>query len=159
MTPPLSAEEQKNAFGTALGDTLQQDCSYHVVQSVHEQLRQRIVEHKESRDPQPLTLTLHEVGDMLAGSGATVRQAEAFQEECRRQYGDDAALDARNLMESGKFQITTPEVKISVSPEYSAMIEARVIDGRKYILIPADEGVEVNGIAVNIPNPQNRESC
>ena len=159
VTPPLSAEEQKNAFGTALGDTLQQDCSYDVVQSVHEQLRQRIVEHKESRDPQPLTLTLHEVGDMLAGSGATVRQAEAFQEECRRQYGDDAALDARNLMESGKFQITTPEVKISVSPEYSAMIEARVIDGRKYILIPADEGVEVNGIAVNIPNPQNREIC
>ena len=159
VTPPLSAEEQKNAFGTALGDTLQQDCSYDVVQSVHEQLRQRIVEHKESRDPQPLTLTLHEVGDMLAGSGATVRQAEAFQEECRRQYGDDAALDARNLMESGKFQITTPEVKISVSPEYSAMIEARVIDGRKYILIPADESVEVNGIAVNIPNPQNRESC
>ena len=158
VTPPLSAEEQKNAFGTALGDTLQQDCSYDVVQSVHEQLRQRIVEHKESRDPQPLTLTLHEVGDMLAGSGATVRQAEAFQEECRRQYGDDAALDAKNLMESGKFQITTPEVKISVSPEYSAMIEARVIDGRKYILIPADEGVEVNGIAVNIPNPQNRES-
>ena len=159
VTPPLSAEEQKNAFGTALGDTLQQDCSYDVVQSVHEQLRQRIVEHKESRDPQPLTLTLHEVGDMLAGSGATVRQAEAFQEECRRQYGDDAALDAKNLMESGKFQITTPEVKISVSPEYSAMIEARVIDGRKYILIPADESVEVNGIAVNIPNPQNRESC
>ena len=112
VTPPLSAEEQKNAFGTALGDTLQQDCSYDVVQSVHEQLRQRIVEHKESRDPQPLTLTLHEVGDMLAGSGATARQAEAFQEECRRQYGDDAALDARNLMESGKFQITTPEVKI-----------------------------------------------
>ena len=139
VTPPLSAEEQKNAFGTALGDTLQQDCSYDVVQSVHEQLRQRIVEHKESRDPQPLTLTLHE--------------------ECRRQYGDDAALDAKNLMESGKFQITTPEVKISVSPEYSAMIEARVIDGRKYILIPADEGVEVNGIAVNIPNPQNREGC
>ena len=33
VTPPLSAEEQKNAFGTALGDTLQQDCSYDVVQS------------------------------------------------------------------------------------------------------------------------------
>ena len=40
----------------ALGDTLQKDCSYDVVQSVHEQLRQRIVEHKESRDPEPLTL-------------------------------------------------------------------------------------------------------
>ena len=74
-------------------------------------------------------------------------------------YGEDAALNPKNIIESGKFQITTPEVKIAVAPEYSYMIEARVIDGRKYILIPADEGVEVNGIAVNIPNSQNRESC
>ena len=36
-------------------------------------------------------------------------------------------------------------------------IEARVIDGRRYILIPADEGVEINGIGVNIPNPQRAE--
>lgn len=48
-------------------------------------------------------------------------------------------------------------MKITVSPEYSYMVEARVIDGRKYILIPADENVEVNGITVNIPNPQTAE--
>ena len=30
------------------------------------------------------------------------------------------------------------------------MIEARIIDGRKFLLIPADDGVEVNGIGVNI---------
>lgn len=34
------------------------------------------------------------------------------------------------------------------------MVEARIIDGRRFILIPADDGVEVNGIAVTIPNPQ-----
>ena len=48
-------------------------------------------------------------------------------------------------------------MKISFSPEYSHLIEARVIGGRKYILIPADEGVEINGIGVNIPNPQTPE--
>ena len=66
-------------------------------------------------------------------------------------------MNPKNLIEAGKFQITTPEVKITVSPEYSYMVEARVIDGRKYILIPADENVEVNGITVNIPNPQTAE--
>ena len=78
-------------------------------------------------------------------------------EELGRQYGENAALNPKNLIEAGKFQITTPEVKITVSPEYSYMVEARVIDGRKYILIPADENVEVNGITVNIPNPQTAE--
>lgn len=152
--PPLSAEEQKNVFSTALGDTLQKDCSYDVVQSVHEQFRERIAEHKESRDPEVLTLSIREVGDVLTNGGVPAEKVEAFQQECRKQYGEDAALNPKNIIESGKFQITTPEVKIAVSPEYSHMIEARVIDGRKYILIPADEGVEINGIGVNIPNPQ-----
>lgn len=153
IEPPMSAEEQKSVFSTALGDTLQKDCSYDVVQSVHEQLRQRIAEHKESKDPELLALTVREMGDVLTNSGVPAEKVEAFQQECRRQYGEDAALNPKNIIESGKFQITTPEVKIAVAPEYSHMIEARVIDGRRYILIPADEGVEINGIGVNIPNP------
>ena len=56
-----------------------------------------------------------------------------------------------NIIESRKFQVTTPEVKISIAPENSYLIETRIIDGRKYLLIPADDGVEVNGIGVNIP--------
>ena len=153
IEPPMSAAEQKNVFGTTLGDTLQRDCSYDVVQSVHEQLRERIAEHKGSKDPEPLALTVREVGDVLTNSGVPVEKVEVFQQECHRQYGEDAALNPKNIIESGKFQITTPEVKIAVAPEYSHMIEARVIDGRRYILIPADDGVEINGIGVHIPNP------
>jgi len=44
----------------------------------------------------------------------------------------------------------TELVTISVDPEYSYQVETRVIDGKRYILIPADEGVEVNGMAVEI---------
>ena len=150
VEPPMSAEEQKNVFSTALGDTLQEDCSYDVVQSVHEQLRGRIEEHKESKDPEPLELSVQEVGEILASSGVPGEKVEAFRAECRRQYGEQAALNPKNIIESKKFQVNTPEVKISVAPEFSYMVETRVIDGRKYLLIPADEGVEVNGINVSI---------
>ena len=104
-----------------------------------------------------LTLSIREVGDVLTNSGVSEEKAEAFQQECRRQYGEDVTLNPKNIIDSGKFQITTPEVKIAVAPEYSHMIEPRIIDGRRYILIPADEGVEINGIGVNIPNPQRAE--
>ena len=159
VDPPMSAEEQKNAFGSALADALDKDCSYDVVQSVHEQIRARIEDHKESKDPEPLEMTAGDVGGILANSGVNDEQIAAFQRECDEQYGENAALNPNNIIESKKFEITTPEVKISIAPENSYMIEARVINGRKYLLIPADDGVEVNGIAVNIPNPQNRESC
>ena len=69
VDPPMSAEEQKNAFGSALADALDKDCSYDVVQSVHEQIRARIEDHKESKDPEPLEMTAGDVGGILANSG------------------------------------------------------------------------------------------
>ena len=39
---------------------------------------------------------------------------------------------------------------VTVDPERSALVETRLIQGRKYILIPADNGVEVNGVSVEI---------
>ena len=152
---PMSPQEQQNLFTSALTETLEKDCSYDVVQAVHEQLRGRIQEHKESRDPEPLTLSVREVGDVLTGSGVPEEKVEAFQDQCRRQYGQDAALNPRNIIEAGKFQIATPEVKITVPPEYSYMVETRIIDGRRFILIPADDGVEVNGVSVSIPNEEH----
>jgi len=50
----------------------------------------------------------------------------------------------------GKFEIVTPDVKITMKPEYSYMVETKIINGRKFILIPADDGVEVNGVSVEI---------
>lgn len=157
VDPPMSAEEQKNAFGSALADALDKDCSYDVVQSVHEQIRARIEDHKESKDTEPLEMTAGDVGGILANSGVNDEQIAAFQRECDEQYGENAALNPNNIIESKKFEITTPEVKISIAPENSYMIEARVINGRKYLLIPADDGVEVNGIGVNIPGLAKEE--
>ena len=147
-----STAEQRELFDTALTDSLEQDCSYDVVQSVHEQLRSRIADHKESRDPEQLELSIGEVGSILANSGVTAEKVEAFEAECKKQYGDDAVLNPNNIIESKKYEICTPEVKISVAPESSYLIETRIIHGRKYLLVPADGGVEVNGINVTIPN-------
>ena len=103
---------------------------------------------------EPVLLFPMGVGCILANSGVDTEKVEAFKENCEKQYGENAALNPVNIIESRKFQVTTPEVKITVPPEYSYMVETRIIDGRRFILIPADDGVEVNGIPVTIPNPQ-----
>ena len=48
------------------------------------------------------------------------------------------------------FEVKTPDVTITVKPECSDLIETRIIGGVKYILICADENVEVNGVSINI---------
>ena len=44
----------------------------------------------------------------------------------------------------------TPEVKITVDPEYTYLITTQEIDGSQYLLIPAGEGVTVNGIDISV---------
>lgn len=151
---PMSAPAQKDAFGAAMSGALEGDCSFDVVQSVHEQIRSRILEHKESKEPEKLELTINEVGAMLKGSGLDEEKIASFQGQCEKEFGDGAALDPNNIIDAKKFRIETPEIKISVTPESSYLIETRVINGRKYILIPADSGVEVNGISVNIQDKE-----
>ena len=148
--PPMSAPEQKGAFETALSDALGSECSMGVVQAVHEQVRERIELHKESHDPEPLTLTPGQVGGMLRECGIEEERVSAFQDYCEQQFGEDAQLDPNNIIDSKRFVIKAGEITVTVKPELSGQVEARVIDGRKYILIPAGDGVEVNGLPVEL---------
>lgn len=147
---PLSAPEQKEAFESALSDALGVECSMELVQAVHEQMRERIELHKESQSPDPLTVTAKDVGGMLRECGIEEERVSAFQDYCTQRLGEDAAMDPANLIDSKRFQIKAGEITITVKPELSGQVEARVLEGRKYILIPAGEGVEVNGLAVEL---------
>lgn len=147
---PMSAGRQKETFDKLLSSSLDKDCSFDVVQSVHEQLGERITLHKESKDPEPLTVSVQEMGEILENSGATAEEAEAFCRRCQEEMGEDAQLRPDNLSSVRRMEIHTPEVKILVDPQYSHLVQARVIDGKKYILISADSGVELNGLPVAI---------
>ncbi len=148
--PPLSAPEQREAFETALTDALGAECSMELVQAVHEQLRERIELHKESRDPEPLTVTAKDVGGMLRECGVEAERVSAFQDYCGQRLGEGAAVDPANLIDSKRFQIKAGEITITVKPELSGQVESRVLEGRTYLLIPAGDGVEVNGLPVEL---------
>ena len=145
---PMSAVEQKEAFEAALTQSLEKACSLEVVQAVHERLTERIEQHKESKDPEPLAVTAGEVGSILRDCGIGEEQVTAFCQSCGQQFGEGAALSPANLIDSKRFQVRTGEVTLSVAPDRSYLVETRVIDGRKYLLVPVDESLEVNGLPV-----------
>ncbi len=151
--PPLSSVEQRNVFQSTLAETLDKDCSMDVVQAVHEKIRDKITLHKESKSPETLTLSANEVGTILSKCGVSEEKVTAFQERCYEQFGNAAQLHPENIIDSKRFVVKTQEATISVDPELSHLVEMRVINGRKYILIPAQEGVEINGMAVELTQP------
>ena len=152
--PPMSAGEQRETFQSALADALEESFRLDVVQAVHERLTDRIVQHKESKDPEPLVLTAREVGGILQDCGVEPERVEEFRRRCDEQFGTDAGLSPANLIDAGRFEVKTTQATLSLPPENSYLVETRMIDGRKYILIPAEESVEVNGLAVRITAEQ-----
>ena len=147
---PMTAVEQKEAFQTALCDALDGACSLDVAWTLYEQLRAKIEEHQASKEPDALEVTSQELGNVLRECGVPEEQAAAFQERCGEEFGNGAVMNPLNLIDNKKYEIKTGEVTISVDPECSYAVTARVIDGKKYLLIPAEEGVEVNGLPVEI---------
>ena len=124
------------------------------LRSLHEQLREKIKEHRESRSSEPLEMSASEIGQILQSCGIADEQVAAFQENCGEQFGSGVVLNPANLIDSSRFEIKTPEITISADPEYSYLVETQIINGRKYLLIPAEDGVEVNGFAVSITAAQ-----
>ena len=146
--PPMSAGEQKQAFREALTQSLGERCTLPVVQAVHSWLREQMEEHRRSRDPEPLEVTAGEIGAVLADCGVEEERVAAFRAACAQQFGGEGALRPANLIDAGRFQVKTEQAQVEVEAEESHLIHSRLIDGRPWLLIPAGEQVEVNGLAV-----------
>lgn len=147
---PMSARQQRETFSGVLCETADKALSYDIVQSVHEQLGDRITAHKESKDPEPLTVSNRELGDILETSGLEEEKVESFCKGLDEQFGEDAQLSPANIIDSRKLEICAGEVKVILDPKLGYLVHTRIIDGKKYLLISADGGLEVNGIAVSI---------
>ena len=147
---PKPAAEQKKSFEALLTNALDEECNLDVVQTVHDQICQRIELHKESKVPEPLMISKEEVKDVLASCGVTDPHIAKFSVDYDEAFGFEAQLHPKNIIEDRHFEIHTPDVSIKVAPDRSDLIETRVIGGVKYILINAEEDVEVNGVNIHI---------
>ena len=147
---PKPAYEQKKSFEAILGSALDTECSMDVVQTVHEQLCQRIELHKESRVPEPLMVSKEEVKEVLTSCGVSEAHVAKFGIDYDEAFGFEAQLHPKNIIDNRRFEVKTPDVSIKVAPDRTDLIETRIIGGVKYILICAEEDVEVNGVSIHI---------
>lgn len=147
---PMPAAEQKKCFESLLTASLGEECSLDVVQTVHDQLCQRIELHKEAKVPEPLMIAKADVKEALASCGVSEEHLAKFSVDYDEAFGFEADLHPKNIIDNKHFEIKTPDVSIKVDPARADLIETRVIGGVKYIMICADENVEVNGVSIHI---------
>ncbi|MGI6009997.1 MAG: DUF4317 domain-containing protein [Ruminococcus sp.] len=149
-TPPLPASSQKETFQSIIEDSLGEDCGYEVVKNLHENLNEMAEINKDN--PEPLTLSKHDVRCILEDSGIPDEKIQIFEKEFDDTVPQDAPILVSNIINTRQFQIETPDVVIKVKPERMDLVETRIIDGRPCLVIPVDEHIEVNGMTVSTKN-------
>ena len=154
---PQPAAEQKKTFEALLTSSLEEDCSMDLVQTVYDQMCQRMEMHKEAKVPEPLLINKEDVKEVLQSCGVSEEHLAKFSVSYDEAFGFEADLHPKNIIDNKHFEIETPDAVVKVTPTSADLIETRIIDGVKYLLIPADENVMVNGVTINIAKESAEE--
>lgn len=144
----LTAKTQKATFQALIEETLGEHVDYSIVQSIHENLNEMEVEHKEKEIAEPLTLDKKDVKILFEKAGVEDEKMQVFEKLYDASCGEDTKLYVSNISNSRSYEVKTPDVVVKVNPERADLVETREIDGRKCLVIPITDQIEVNGIEV-----------
>jgi hypothetical protein len=150
LNAPMSSVMKRDNFKGCLTDALEDECDFEVIKSIHSQVSELVAEHKETKNPEPLKLTKSNLKTALEYCGIAEDKVQRFSEKFDTDFGSDAEIPPKSIVDVKKFNLDTPDVSIKVNPDRTDVVSTQVINGVRYILIRANEGVEVNGVNIEI---------
>lgn len=138
---PMSSAEQKNVFNTIAEKTLGKDRSYEMLRKVQDNVLSIVEDRADSADN--VKLGEKEMRQVFEDAGAANTDiiSEVFKDPRMA-----PELLASNVVDPKKCEIKTSHILIRVSTDMSAAVSTKVIDGKKCLVIPVEENMEVNGI-------------
>ena len=177
---PLAANQQKETFMTIVEETLGDDGSYDTIKHIHENLavmqREKKSEGEELILDKDRVKDLFKVSgvpdEKLSNFDETFEKSFEIVKERQLEKKRDEALKAgeehledihispvaekekvfraTNVMPAKTFDIKTPEVIVKINSDNTDLVEERIIDGKKCLVIKLSEGLVVNGIPVRL---------
>ncbi len=142
--PPLPVSSQKEVFQTLIEETLGDNREYETIMSIQETVQEKIQENKDN--PEPLTLSKRDMGQIFAESGVSQERLEQFEAVYDKVMPTETPLVAANVVDTRRFEVKTPNITVQVKPEFTHLLETKVVDGRNCLIIAIEDRVAVNGI-------------
>ena len=116
------------------------------IKNIHEELTEIVQEHKE--DPDPVVLDKNKVETIFAKSGLDDDGMKAFDQCYDDTVGRNTELMLDNIYSSRSFEVKTQVVTVKVNPDRTDLVETKLIDGRRCLVIDLQGPAEVNGVTV-----------
>ncbi len=142
--PPIPVSSQKEMFQALIEETLGEKREYETIMSIQENVQEKIEESKDN--PEPLTLGKKDVERIFAESGVKEEQLQQFNEVYDKVLPKEVPLVAANVVNARRFEVKTPNITVQVKPEFTHLLETKLIDGRNCLVIAIEDRVAVNGI-------------
>lgn len=147
---PMPADEQKDSFRDLLSDSLGEECSYGVVQTVQDSLLARVQAQKETPEEPVPPVTCEQLKSTLAYCGVSADKLERFEKDYNERFGEQTALPPQNLTDGGQAVLKTEDVQIRVDASRSDLVQVRLLDGKPCVIIRAEGTLTVNGVPVSV---------
>ena len=126
--------------------TLGRNCDFQNVKNIGDAVGEIIEQNKDTGEP--VQLEKSEIRRLLYENGADQSVLSDFDTAYDEAVGEGVPLMAENLIDTGKLEVKSPSMRISVKSDMADMLKTRVIDGMEYLLIPVVDELEVNGIRI-----------
>ncbi len=150
IEPEMPAAMQMQTFNNVLAESLGEECNLDIIQTIHSKVTELVISHKEAKEEDPLKFSKLHLKGLLSQCQVSDESIDKFEMQYDEKFGERAELTPKNIVEIKKFKLETPDVTVNVNPERTDLVDTQIIDGTKYLLIRLEEGVEVNGVNIDI---------
>ena len=149
---PLPAVEQKEIFDALVRETMTEGTDVELVTAVQKNMAEMVLEKKQESQGKPAVIQKEDVTAVLKQSGLQEEKVKNFSQRFDEEFGMDEAVQeifAENIVPSrSKLEMKTPDVVVKINYDRTDLVETRIIDGKKCLVIELGEGLVINGIPV-----------
>lgn len=143
---PIPADAQKKIFEDIIKQVAE-GTDFENTKNIHGDIRARIDEKR--LNDEDTHITKADIQSIISSNIGSI-PADKFERAYKTVMAgyDDSTLALENIVDTTKFDVDVPDIKIKVKPDKTENIEQKTVDGRKCFVIPVSGNVEVNGIAL-----------
>lgn len=143
---PFSAKKQRSIVTELFDDTLSRKYDSATVNEIYGELFRR----SESEEEYNKILDKDELKNILRDSGVAEEGISEFDKGYEERLEGNKKIPAENLINKKAVVIKTSGVEIKADTDIAESIEERMIDGRKFLLVPVSEFIKINDVNTKV---------
>lgn len=176
VSAPLPAKHQKDGFNTFVAEVLGEDSSIETMIAMQENFTELIKEKKEFSDSPTVVLDKDTVREVFVKSGVEESKLEVFDKKFDQQFDMqqyakrnrvlvdeeetpepvvvpklkvEQTILAENVLPSRNIEVKGKDLLLRINTKHMDMIDTKIEDGKKYLVIELPEDAKINGVTVS----------